>query len=733
MNMKSFCRLSTLVLAAGLAAPAFAQDSVSQFGSGLAGGGDALDPFNTSSQRANYVTTLTPFTTSWGTQFGVAPIAKSSKACTSFFNNIISAQAHSATLLSGFDASATNFKVWSGAGFGVNPTANTAVTTTVSGPENSIRFGVAFNETAGSTACQTGGSQQDNVITTLVNFDPADRKTLYVSRIVAGVNKPTNVGAQSAGTAIGGVDAFGNTAVRVDNFNSAGAGAFPAGSHILRVRAQDRSTSAINQFISPAGGTNATDYIINSTVTHNTPSILGADLNGSRSVVLTTNFNREYRYESTIVTGTTGTNGNVQATVAHRAGLADHRGGMAVSKVNLFGGNAVATGTMLGRTGNGDTFMTDLLVWGIDATGGVTSARTLSRPASVSDSCDQFTATNWYFDGYHSQTAFQGGNGQSTVGQDKAGRGLVAGVLWDRDTWSNFNPLSETVFANPFNAIAVGRFDPANAASGSEWALAAWVNFDLTTRTSTGKPILDGPGGTAIGRLCSFLEVHQNPARLLQYGPNFSMPVFDSAGNIWFVSFVELFNRLPGGGSDFDSALIRAVYNPDTFCYELEKVMELGDIFQGQESGLNYRLNFMEIVDGDGTAGSGSSNGSGAMYSSNGTQAAWANNTNAGFPERFPQNLGGLVMNVSLTYDVNGDEAFEEGTADETYNALLYIANIKPCPGDTNADGIVDFGDFLTFFNGFDNDDANLADTDGDGFVSFGDFLQFFNSFDVGC
>ena len=80
--MKSFCRLSTLVLAAGLAAPAFAQDSVSQFGTGLAGGGDALDPFNTSSQRANYVTTLTPFTTSWGTQFGVAPIAKSSKACT---------------------------------------------------------------------------------------------------------------------------------------------------------------------------------------------------------------------------------------------------------------------------------------------------------------------------------------------------------------------------------------------------------------------------------------------------------------------------------------------------------------------------------------------------------------------------------------------------------------------------------------------------------------------------
>jgi hypothetical protein len=121
------------------------------------------------------------------------------------------------------------------------------------------------------------------------------------------------------------------------------------------------------------------------------------------------------------------------------------------------------------------------------------------------------------------------------------------------------------------------------------------------------------------------------------------------------------------------------------------------------------------------------------MYSSNGTQAAWANNTNVGFPERFPQNLGGLVMNVSITYDVNGDEAFEEGTADETYNALLYIANIKPCPGDTNADGIVDFGDFLTFFNGYDNDDANLADTDGDGFVSFGDFLQFFNSFDVGC
>jgi hypothetical protein len=54
------------------------------------------------------------------------------------------------------------------------------------------------------------------------------------------------------------------------------------------------------------------------------------------------------------------------------------------------------------------------------------------------------------------------------------------------------------------------------------------------------------------------------------------------------------------------------------------------------------------------------------------------------------------------------------------------------CAGDVNNDGVVDFGDFLAFFNGYDTFDLS-ADLNGDCVVDFGDFLIFFNLYDTGC
>jgi hypothetical protein len=54
------------------------------------------------------------------------------------------------------------------------------------------------------------------------------------------------------------------------------------------------------------------------------------------------------------------------------------------------------------------------------------------------------------------------------------------------------------------------------------------------------------------------------------------------------------------------------------------------------------------------------------------------------------------------------------------------------CSGDMDGSGTTDFGDFLAFFNAYDNLDPS-ADIDLSGEVDFADFLSFFNSYDTGC
>jgi hypothetical protein len=54
------------------------------------------------------------------------------------------------------------------------------------------------------------------------------------------------------------------------------------------------------------------------------------------------------------------------------------------------------------------------------------------------------------------------------------------------------------------------------------------------------------------------------------------------------------------------------------------------------------------------------------------------------------------------------------------------------CPADLTGEGDVDFGDFLAFFNCYDQGDV-CAEIDGSSGIDFGDFLAFFNSYDAGC
>jgi hypothetical protein len=57
---------------------------------------------------------------------------------------------------------------------------------------------------------------------------------------------------------------------------------------------------------------------------------------------------------------------------------------------------------------------------------------------------------------------------------------------------------------------------------------------------------------------------------------------------------------------------------------------------------------------------------------------------------------------------------------------------MKDCLADIDDSTVVDFGDFLAFFNAYDTSGSD-ADLDLSGEVDFGDFLLFFNSYDTGC
>jgi hypothetical protein len=64
----------------------------------------------------------------------------------------------------------------------------------------------------------------------------------------------------------------------------------------------------------------------------------------------------------------------------------------------------------------------------------------------------------------------------------------------------------------------------------------------------------------------------------------------------------------------------------------------------------------------------------------------------------------------------------------------IYIADAgtPACPGDWNADGVIDFNDLLAFLNDY-NAQAPRADVNADGVIDFNDFLAFLNLYNQPC
>ena len=179
--------------------------------------------------------------------------------------------------------------------------------------------------------------------------------------------------------------------------------------------------------------------------------------------------------------------------------------------------------------------------------------------------------------------------------------------------------------------------------------------------------------------------------------------------------------------SDFDSALLRAVYDPATFSYELELVFELGSTFRGLNSDRNWMITFLNIADSNSSASS--TNWSGHMI-----QDTWANVPATDLATTDPKTLGGLVVAADILYDVNDDGTFDELAGDESYNVLLYLGNVEPpaCRADYNGDTVVNSLDFVAFLNDFVAGNAK-ADYNNDGVINSLDFVAFLNDFVAGC
>lgn len=72
--------LLALVMVAGFAASAMAQDSISKNGNGGNGlPGDALNWTDPLAQRGRYVVESQRLTTSWGVKFGIVPLVKTDR------------------------------------------------------------------------------------------------------------------------------------------------------------------------------------------------------------------------------------------------------------------------------------------------------------------------------------------------------------------------------------------------------------------------------------------------------------------------------------------------------------------------------------------------------------------------------------------------------------------------------------------------------------------------------
>ncbi|RKY22143.1 MAG: hypothetical protein DRQ55_02030 [Planctomycetota bacterium] len=627
------------MVAALLAPVGVAQDSVAK---SACLGGDATSPWDLTEQANDFVVDLNAFSTSWGTEFGIAPLLKSSKTALAFTGSLISAQGISSTQTA-VTGSAASYAAWVGAGLGINgdPSVND-VPGVVSAVCDMSQFGVAFAEFSTTDA----GQDYSGVIGATVAFQPSNPGRLYVSKRMAAVNS-CDPNSKLASLAMGSVNGDGHVFIRSDGFGAVGGCGLTmftggADNNIWSVDLGARSTSALNVISDDAIGMKDTgalsNYISNEGTAHGPPGNVGL---ASAPTYIGGNFNAEELH---------GTAGSVGFSTGHLASTTNARGNVSYTPQNFAPLSSThGLAGILGYDSGSPIQATYLNVWGLSSNGSVTGNRACSLPGSITDNDDGFVTLGpmgtLEFDHYHSQVAFQGGNGQVAMRVLDNGDLITAAVV-DHPLDSGPN--------HPINAIAVCKVDGVTGAES--WTLAGWNDG------VAGKDILDGPGGTSIGTLVP-LNLVTGGAPL---GPSMSSPMIDSKGNIYFMS--SLFTD---ADADFATGLVRAVFDPAGFSYQLDLVMKTGHIFHGENSTKDYLVTFLGIADGNSVS-------SGAAWSGNISGGAHGGMDPSTLGQLDPRANGGIVISAGIIYDTNDDGDFTrcfDGGVDEDYNVLLYIGH----------------------------------------------------------
>ncbi|MBC7834149.1 MAG: hypothetical protein H7Y88_03495 [Phycisphaerales bacterium] len=687
--MSNRSRAWMMLATAGLAAPAFGQDSVSPF-QGVAGS-DAVWVWDTGEQCNAFVVDLEPVGTNWGSTFGIAPIYKSSRVQPNFPSALISNHSLSNIRREGVPFPVANYALWNGPGFGINNIVNMETATTSPGGP-SFQLGIGMNEFAG---------QHNGVVAGFINYSMQNPARLFVTRTNAAanatavMNSPIDYTANPFFSQFGGAlpDASGNVYFRADSFGAINQPGRLTGANIFRIDYGSRNCGALN-VITDAGGSDvpATDWVLVRNTEYggaawNLPTALPEELpSATRPVYLGTNFGTQYAYESAPLILTRNT--------LHRPGTEDHRGNPTYTHVDFFGGTAGTMGILTRPTPPLPMRTRGISLWGVDTDGNIAGTLLLQRPTMLMDAVSGFmvmegtpgvTPGLGEFMNYRDQTSARGG-APVAIGRDQQGRLLVAAVVADSLTSTFGSNGTEHNAQDPSNYLAVARLE--NPAATPQWGLAAYVDI-----AANGKMIQDA-AGVREGQLVPLGLVGGAPL-----GPSISSPAIDSVGNVWFLAAYQ--NQDPDGNPEGNptTGLFRAVYDgSDALApkYRLEQVLSNGQEIHSPNTGLNYKIIFLSIADNN-------SIDSGSLFAHNINQLPYGPLALVSVDTADPRTLGGLVIQATIIYDVNNDGQFvklsgaggDPNSADQDYNVLLFVGGAfggEP-PVDCNLNGVPDADD----------------------------------------
>lgn len=731
-----------MVLAAGWALPvgsAFGQDSTSNT-SGLPG--DAVDAYRigaTSEQINDYVLSLSPKNSSWGRSFAFGPLVKASRANTGgYYNHIVGAQAASArTVLLPFPRS--SYSDWSGPMFGVNSQTNNAPGSVPTAGLYGQRFSVAFMEFGwGSDGAFGTLDDENNVVAAVVSFFAHRPNDLHVSRINALSNKSSIAGSMTASLGVGAIDEAGVVHAYADGYGS-GSSSRLLQRNLTRVNALSRNPAVVNRLQESGFADAAASLNVRvSPTTMSVPAAISSLLAGGagRPVLLALDFASDFIHE-----GAAGVTSTTKAYLPGSSGSARGTLGFNPSPFAATGGaSTVGVGATLVRT-DSNTRTRGIQLFGVQAGGAPTTPLQIVLPSVspfLTDPADGFQPGSAFsplgtheFTNYASQVPFRGGSGQVATVVLPSGDLLAAALVAANGTGSA-TPQTQN------NYIAVARVTSGGSTS---WTVAAHTGNAAGSAGGLSKAIFgdfgaDGIPGTAdagegdkvvdatpIGRIAKASEVFANTTT----GPSISSPAFDRAGNLYFFATVAL-NGL--SQTEYTTALLRANRNPANNSYQLEVVLKLGDVIQGQDSALNYQVQYLGLSDADSTE-------SGSIYASNmvqdlmpGVDASVLNS-----PAASPNTLGALSFRARIVYDVNSDGLFVDpsgvggSSPDQAYNVVMVMMP-RIRPGDANRDGLIDLADLIKFIEAWQpvigtSVPGSLGDANGDNVVDLADLVLF--------